>query len=640
VTPSPLSSLARLAAAFAVAACAGRPAAPRPPTTPPTVAPAPAPPPSSPAPGFPDPQERARKLAAALPEFETLLDEQFAARKTPGMVAALVVDGEVRWSKAWGVRDLASNAPADLDTVFRIASLTKSFTAIAVLRLRDSGKLSLDDPAEKYLPELSQLRYPTRDSPRLTVRHLLSHSAGFPEDNPWGDLQLGLGAEDFSRLLSRGLSFSRAPGTAYEYSNTGFALLGRLVERVSGRRIQDYLAAEVLRPLGMAATAWKRQDVPADHLASGYGHRAPAPGPQLPGDFREEAQLGDGAYAAMGGLYTSMRDLARYAAFQLDAWPPRDDADAAVLGRASRREMQQAARHSSLEVAPGDPLRARARGYGYGLGAHESCDFDRIVSHGGGLPGFGSTLVLLPDRGIAFVGATNLTYTAPDPWPPLVLLAQKGAIPAREVRPARELVEAHDAVAALLERWDPAVAQARFDRTAWFYETADELKAHLEDLHARLGVCRPGRIEAENALRGTRTSSCERGTLEAFVTLTPEVPPLIQHLDLKPVIPPGARLQKAAGRAVALTLRWDDAYARQSFAPAVDVARARKQLTAQGPCQLGVPGPGDGTTHGTFRLTCTRAAQELDLELDDATGRIARLEVTLARDPAQKCARL
>src|SRR5439155_919190 len=188
------------------------------------------------------------------------------------------------------------------------------------------------------------------------------------------------------------------------------------------------------------------------------------------------------------------------------------------LSRASRREMQQAARHASLEVAPGDPLRARSRGYGYGFGAHESCDFDRIVSHGGGLPGFGSVIALLPDRGVAVVGATNLTYPAPDPWPALVLLAQKGAIPQRQVRPAPELSQAAQAVAALLEQWDPALAQARFDRTAWYYEPPDELKTELAELHAKLGPCRPGQLEPENALRGTQSLSCERGTLHASLT--------------------------------------------------------------------------------------------------------------------------
>ena len=161
--------------------------------------------PTLPPPAFADPEERARKLAGALPEMEELFADQFKTRKMPALVVALVVDGQLRWSKAWGDRDAARKQPADLDTVFRIASLTKSFTAASVLQLRDEGKLSLDDPAEKYLPELEQLAYPTHDSPRITVRHLLSHGGGFPEDNPWGDLQLGLSEAEFSSLQAEGV---------------------------------------------------------------------------------------------------------------------------------------------------------------------------------------------------------------------------------------------------------------------------------------------------------------------------------------------------------------------------------------------------------------------------------------------------
>ena len=83
--------------------------------------------------------------------------------------------------------------------MFRIASMTKSFTAMAILKLRDEGKLSLDDPAERYVPELKALKYPTTDSPRITIRHLLSHAEGFPEDNPWGDQQLAATEDDSRR---------------------------------------------------------------------------------------------------------------------------------------------------------------------------------------------------------------------------------------------------------------------------------------------------------------------------------------------------------------------------------------------------------------------------------------------------------
>ena len=113
-----------------------------------------------------------------------------------------------------GFRDLTSKSPVDRDTVFRIASMTKSFTAMSILKLRDAGKLSLDDPAERYVPELKGITYPTTDSPRITIRHLLSHSTGFPEDNPWGDQQLADSEEQLSQMLRGGIPFSNAPGIA------------------------------------------------------------------------------------------------------------------------------------------------------------------------------------------------------------------------------------------------------------------------------------------------------------------------------------------------------------------------------------------------------------------------------------------
>ena len=109
------------------------------------------------------------------------------AAHVPGAAWGIVIDGELAHSGAAGVREVATDAPVDADTVFRIASMTKSFTAMSILKLRDEGKLTLDDPAERYVPELKGLRYPTTDSPRITIRHLLTHSEGFPEDNPWGD---------------------------------------------------------------------------------------------------------------------------------------------------------------------------------------------------------------------------------------------------------------------------------------------------------------------------------------------------------------------------------------------------------------------------------------------------------------------
>src|SRR6185436_156404 len=166
----------------------------------------------------------------------------------------VIIDGKVAHMGVTGLRDVPRKSPVDSNTVFRIASMTKSFTAMSILKLRDEGKLSLDDPAERYVPEMKELKYPTTDSPRITIRHLLSHSEGFPEDNPWGDQQLARTDEELSQMIRHGIPFSNAPGIAYEYSNYGFAILGRIVTAVSGVKYEDYVSANVLRPLGMSST--------------------------------------------------------------------------------------------------------------------------------------------------------------------------------------------------------------------------------------------------------------------------------------------------------------------------------------------------------------------------------------------------
>ena len=186
---------------------------------------------------FTDPDRRA-KLATAFPDIDRIFAEFAKTGHVPGAAWGIVIDGQLAHSGVFGVREIVTNAPVDADTVFRIASMTKSFTAMAILKLRDEGKLSLDDPAERYVPELKSLRYPTSDSPRITIRHLLTHSEGFPEDNPWGDQQLSESEEGLSRMLRDGIPFSNPPGVAYEYSNYGFAILGRIVSRVSGKPYQ------------------------------------------------------------------------------------------------------------------------------------------------------------------------------------------------------------------------------------------------------------------------------------------------------------------------------------------------------------------------------------------------------------------
>ena len=151
-------------------------------------------------------------LASAFSEIDRLFTDYAANAHVPGMAWGIVVDGALVHMGTFGVQDTTSKTPVTPDTVFRIASMTKSFTALSILKLRDDGKLSLDDPAERYVPELRALSYPTSDSPRLTIRHLLSHSEGFPEDNPWGDQQLNRTDDEMAAMMTNGIPFSNPPG--------------------------------------------------------------------------------------------------------------------------------------------------------------------------------------------------------------------------------------------------------------------------------------------------------------------------------------------------------------------------------------------------------------------------------------------
>src|SRR3954453_12989107 len=142
--------------------------------------------------------------------------------------------------------------------------MTKSFTALAILRLRDEGKLSLEDPLAKWIPEFARMEMPTRDTPVLRIRHLLTHNAGFPEDNPWGDQQLGASDETLTAWLKRGIPFSTTPGTRYESSNYGFGLLGRIVSKASGVPYDQFVQQQILAPLNMTASTLEPAKVPAN----------------------------------------------------------------------------------------------------------------------------------------------------------------------------------------------------------------------------------------------------------------------------------------------------------------------------------------------------------------------------------------
>ena len=483
--------------------------------------------------------DRAAKLATGFAGIDRMMREFLEREHVPGAAWGIVVDGRVAHVGTHGLRDVARRAPVQPDSVFRIASMTKSFTAVAILQLRDAGKLGLDDPVERHLPELAAWRYPTTDSPRLTIRHLLTHSAGFPEDNPWGDQQLAISEATFNALLAQGMSFSSAPGTSYEYSNYGFALLGRIVSRVSGMPYTAYVQRHILDPLGMRSTTLEPARVSPDQLALGYRWED--------GQWKLEPQLADGAFGAMGGMLTSVDDLTRYVGMFLAAWPARDGAETAPLSRASLREMQQAWRPNNAAVTrtPEGAAQLVVASYGYGLRISQTCDFRHVVAHSGGLPGFGSQMRWLPEYGVGLIGFGNRTYT---PWgkvfdAALPALLATGGLQPRQVQPAPAFTSAQAAVSSLvINGWDDAVARGMAAMNLLLDSDSTHRQATLAALHAEIGgTCRvrQGSTRLENSLRGTWLIDCDRGTAQASITLAPTVPAKVQFMDVKRVPPEG-----------------------------------------------------------------------------------------------------
>ncbi|HEU4871905.1 MAG TPA: serine hydrolase domain-containing protein [Pyrinomonadaceae bacterium] len=588
-----------------------------------------------PPPQFTDPQ-RKQKLAAAFPEFEKLFKTFMERSQAPGAVFGVIVDGELVWVKAAGVREKTNDAVVTPETVFRIASMTKSFTAMAVLKLRDDGKLSLDDPVAKYVPELANLPYPTSDSQALTVRHLLTHSEGFPEDNPWGDRQLAQSDATMREWLRAGIPFSTSPGTAFEYSNYGFAILGQIVAKASGRPYADYVRDNILRPLGMNASTFEMSSVPRDQIALGYRRED--------NKYKPEPILAHGSFGAMGGLWTNAHDLARYVAFLMSAFPPRDEPERGPIKRSSAREMQQPWRPSpasAFRPTVDAPLQLGVSAYGYGLGISQDCRFGHVVGHGGGLPGYGSLMRWLPEYGVGLIGMSNQTYQGFNGLfnDAISALHRTGALQPRVVQPSPALLTAQSDVSQLIVKWDDSLAN-RIAADNLFLDVAAEVRSsRWKALAEQHGVCRPGSsIKPENALRGEWRMMCDRGWLDVYITLAPTMPPKVQLISINPVMPPDAEMTKAAETIVKLLSSWDVKTVEALVAPGFDVERMRRQVTAAaawGSCKVGEPLSGNGTRNSAIRLTCDNGPIAARIALDPNTHKLTNLDLVPLRE--QRC---
>ena len=470
-------------------------------------------------------------------EVDALADAFVASNPAPGVAYGVVANGEMIHDRGIGTTHIDRHDAPTLDTAFRIASMTKSFTAAAVLLLRDDGLLHLDDPVTSHVPQLSA-------TPAITIRQLLTMSAGFPTDDPWGDRQQGLDLERFAAFLAGGQSFVWTPGTSFEYSNLGYGILGRVITNVAGQEYRDVVRTRLLEPLGMTSTAYEAVEIPAERLATGYVRRDDA--------FIEEPFDGYGALAYMGGLFSTVRDLTRWTNGFARSFTDAQD-DLHPVSRSSRREMQQVHRimrpeltWTSIDALP----TASVMGYGYGLFVREDLEIGTVVSHSGGYPGFGSHMRWHPSSGLAVIVLGNQTYFPASNLGEQLLrtLVRAAGAPVRRLEPAPALKAARDAIERLIDSWDDDLAASTFSMNVELDEPLEHRRDAIEKLHAAHGALRRSDEPAvgDSPFHLGWWLEGERGRVKAEITLDPQPTPKVQWLELVSVPEPDTRVLVAA----------------------------------------------------------------------------------------------
>ena len=482
-------------------------------------------------PAFEDP-DAFNRMSEAFPVVRQLFLEYAAANHFPSVSFGIVADGKLVYAGGSGVANISSGLEADTSTLYRIASMSKSFTSMAILKLRDEGKLRLTDPVAMYIPEINLSGQLTSDAPEITLQHLMTMSAGFPEDNPWGDRQLDASDEDLLDVLRLGVSFSNVPGIRYEYSNLGYALLGKIIGNVSGRPYQQYIREEILLPLGMDQTAWEYTEIPDRSLALGYLWQE--------GAWEEVPYLHDGSYGAMGGLISSIDDFGKYIALHLDAWPPRDGPESGPIKRSSIREMHQPWRMNTLFAD------AKTRdgadcptvvGYGYGLSWQKDCRGIVRIAHSGGLPGFGSEWRIYPDYGIGIVSFSNQTYGAPSRINAIALdtLIAMADLKPRSLKASDILEQRKAELVDVLAGWEEEKLGI-FADNFFLDEPIEQRKAEARRVYAEAGtILEVSDLTALNQLRGSFILRGEKSNVRVFFTLNPQKEAFIQQVDLLPI---------------------------------------------------------------------------------------------------------
>ncbi len=332
-----------------------------------------------------------------LETFTGQLDDQMPKwlqqYQVPGAAVAVVRNGEVVWAKGYGLADKALNVPVTTDTVFQVASISKSVTAWGVMQLVEKGQLDLDAPVEQYLTRW-HLPPSDYDANGVTIRRLLSHSAGIslhgypglPPDQPLPSLEESLSGNNGG---AGDVRIAMEPGAQFSYAGGGYTLLQLVIEEVTGESFSDYMQREILDPLGMSHSSFEWREDLRPATAIGYG----ASGQPLPNYLFTEK--------AAAGLYTTAPDLARFVAAEMTG-PDNELAGRGILDPATLTMMFTPVIHIG-------GIEGKIMGGAMGLGHFIETlpDGTKAVSHGGSNQGWQLEFVGLPERGEGIVVLTN-----------------------------------------------------------------------------------------------------------------------------------------------------------------------------------------------------------------------------------------
>jgi D-alanyl-D-alanine carboxypeptidase len=384
-------------------------------------------------------------VAAGAQDFQTKVASFVREHRLYGAAAGVVHGDELVWSGGTGFADAAAERAAGPDALYRIASITKTFTGTAIMQLRDAGLLDLDDPVVKWIPELSDSASPAGIG-AVTIRRLLSHESGLVSEPPGTDFLAaepryeGVAARNLERVAE--IFAAVPPNTQTKYCNLGYQLLGEIVHRASGTPYPQYIAERILTPLAMSSTGFEPLAAElAARRATGYAARA----------FSDELSVAPAMPLlwAEGGLWSTVEDLGRWLSFQLAAHADaaadtgETNAGAEVLASATRREMHKPRYLSDEEWSTA-----------WGITWY-SVRKDNVtwVQHSGGLPGFTSNACF--DRS-SRVGAIVLVNGEADASALAMSLAAAGrALAEAAVPEVRRPVPTPPDVAALLGFYAP-----------------------------------------------------------------------------------------------------------------------------------------------------------------------------------------